>query len=81
MLHHTHPFYEVAIIGSQAETKRTELEQHYHPNSLLLGSETENGLPLLENKLVVGETRIYVCVDKACQMPTIEVEEAVGQME
>ncbi len=81
MLHHTHPFYEVAMVGPEAETKRAEMEQHYHPNKLLAGGETENGLPLLENRAVQGETRIYVCVDKACQMPVREVGEAVGQME
>ncbi|MCF8460934.1 MAG: hypothetical protein K9G46_09425 [Flavobacteriales bacterium] len=39
------------------------------------------GLPLLENKLVKGDTRIYVCVDKACQLPVAEVVEAVLRME
>lgn len=81
MLHRAYPFYEVAIVGPAAETKRAEMEQHYHPNRLLIGGETENGLPLLENKLVAGETRIYVCVDKACRMPVWEVKEAVGKME
>ena len=80
MLHHTFPFYEVAIVGDDAESKRMEMERYYRPNKMLIGGKTENGLPLLENRLVEGETRIYVCVDKACQMPTIEVEKAILQI-
>lgn len=78
-LHYTNPFYEVAIFGKDADKKRSELEQHYHPNKMLVGAEKENGLPLLEFKSVEGETYIYVCVDKACQMPTTEVSEALTQ--
>lgn len=80
MLHHVYPFYEVAIVGKDAEEKREEMEQFYQPNKILIGGKKENGLPLLENKLVKGDTRIYVCVDKACQLPVSEVNEAVKQM-
>jgi uncharacterized protein YyaL (SSP411 family) len=79
-LYQAYPFYEVAIVGNDAEAKRTELEQYYHPNKMLVGGKTENGLPLLENRLVEGDTRIYVCVDKACKMPTSDVSVAVAQM-
>jgi uncharacterized protein YyaL (SSP411 family) len=78
-LHYTKPFYEVAIVGQDAETKRSELEQFYYPNRILVGGKKENGLPLLTHKLVPEETYIYVCVDKACQMPVKEVSEAEEQ--
>jgi len=80
MLHHVFPFYEVAIVGKKANEKRKEIDQNYLPNKLLIGGGKENGLPLLEYKLVKGETRIYVCVDKACQRPVNEVDEAIKQM-
>ena len=79
-LHYTKPFYEVAIVGKEADAKRAEMEQYYHPNKILIGGKKENGLPLLEFKLVEGETYVYVCVDKACQMPTVEVSEALKQI-
>ncbi|MBI1289163.1 MAG: DUF255 domain-containing protein [Flavobacteriales bacterium] len=79
-LYQSYPFYEVAIVGNEAEAKRVQLEQRYHPNKMLVGGKTENGLSLLENRLIEGETRIYVCVDKACQMPTSDVSVAIGQM-
>lgn len=80
MLHYTNPFFEVAVVGKEADNKRQEIEQFYQPNKILIGGQQENELPLLKNKLVEGVTRIYVCVNKACQMPTSDVAEAVKQM-
>jgi hypothetical protein len=77
MLHHTNSFYEVAVIGKEADEKRAQIEQNYHPNKMLVGGKKENGLPLLEYKSIEGETWIYVCVDKACQMPTNDVSKAL----
>jgi hypothetical protein len=77
MLHHTNSFYEVAVIGKEADEKRAQIEQNYHPNKILVGGKKENGLPLLEYKSIEGETWIYVCVDKACQMPTNDVSKAL----
>jgi uncharacterized protein YyaL (SSP411 family) len=80
MLNHVEPFYEVAIVGEDCEKMRIEMERNYIPNKILLGSKKESMLPLLENKHVEGDTRIYVCVNKACQLPVGEVSEALGQM-
>ena len=80
MLHRTLPFYEVAISGKEAVTKREELTQNFLPNTLLIGSEADSKLPLLENKYVKGETMIYVCLDKVCQLPVSEVAEALKQI-
>ena len=40
-------------------------------------SNKESSLPLLENKLTAGNTTIYVCVNKVCQLPTYEVAESL----
>ena len=50
----------------------------YIPNKLIIGSKSENNLPLLKNRYVEGKTLIYVCVNKACKMPTESLEEAVS---
>lgn len=81
MLHHAYPFYEIAIAGNAALTKRAELEKEYIPNYLLIGTAKDENLPLLEHKYVEGSTKIYVCVNKACQMPVTEVREALVQVE
>lgn len=71
--------YEVAILGSQALTLNRQMQQFYLPNALFAGGETEN-IPLLTGKLTPGQTRIYVCKNKVCKLPTTGVAEAIKQM-
>jgi len=78
MLNYTKPFYEVAIVGSSVSEKVSELNSTYIPNKLIIGSKTENKLPLLENRYVDGETLIYVCVNNACKLPVSEVNKAIN---
>ena len=78
--HLVHQPYEVAIVGDQYATKRAELDRQYLPNTLLLGGKTEGELVLLENKLVDGQTTIYVCQEKLCQLPVTEVPKAIQQI-
>lgn len=70
--------FEIAITGSDFEEKRKELEKYYIPNKIILGGEKGN-LPLLKDKFV-GDTRIFVCENKTCQLPLSEVSEAIKQI-
>ena len=79
-MNHAMPFYEIAVVGKDCEAKRAEFDRNYLPNKILLGSKKESSLPLLEFKHVPGDTRIYVCVNKACQLPVGQVSEALDQM-
>ncbi len=74
------PYYEIAIVGADAAKKHAELNQNYIANKILIGSEKPSQLPLLENKHVEGDTYIYVCVNKACQLPVTDVAEAIKQI-
>ncbi len=74
------PYYEIAIVGNGLNDKASELNTSYIANKLLIGSIIPSELPLLENKYVEGETYIYVCVNKACQLPTTIVGEALKQI-
>jgi uncharacterized protein YyaL (SSP411 family) len=80
MLNNVKPFYEVAISGKKAQSKRQELNDSYIPNKLIIGSTKESKLPLLEMKQVNGKTMIYVCYNKACQKPVENVSEALLQI-
>jgi uncharacterized protein YyaL (SSP411 family) len=80
MLNNIKPFYELAISGKKAHEKRKEFNQTYIPNKLLVGSIKESKLPLLEMKEVNGSTMIYVCYNKACQLPVEEVADALKQI-
>ena len=79
-LHYVYPFYEVAVIGNKAENFAAELDKNYKPNTILLGGKEEGNLELLENKLIKGQTMIYVCIDKVCNLPVTSVEKAMKQM-
>jgi hypothetical protein len=71
-----YPTYEVAIVGPDYETMRQEIQARYFPQAIYLGGATEGSLPLLEDKLVEGETYLYVCLDKVCKLPVQQVAEA-----
>jgi uncharacterized protein YyaL (SSP411 family) len=75
-----HPPYEIAILGNEYEAIRKEFNQHYLPQVLFSGGKNEGGLALLQGKLIEGQTTIYVCQDKVCKLPVIEVNEALKQM-
>lgn len=74
------PPYEVAIIGDQFSEIRQKLDENYLPNVFLSGGRNEGKLPLLSNKLVEGQTTIYVCQDKVCKMPVTEADDALRQI-
>ena len=78
MLNYTHNYYEVAIVGSDLKDKLKDLNAQYLPNKLIVGSKTDNDLPLLKNRYVEGKTLIYVCVNKACKLPVSDVDKAVS---
>jgi len=79
-IHFIKPLYEVAIVGADWVTIRKTLDNNYLPDAIFLGGKNEGTLELLENKLVPGQTTIYVCVDKACKIPVNEAEKALQQM-
>lgn len=77
LLKFNYPYYEVAISGNKAEEKYLEFQNDYTPNALWIGSKKDSDLPLLGNRFVKGDTRIYVCQNKVCQLPVTEVSEAL----
>ena len=79
LLYHVFGVYEIAITGTAAEEKRMELEKYYIPNKILLGG-SSGTLPLLKDKWA-SETKIYVCQNKTCLLPVIEVIDAIKQID
>lgn len=72
--------FEISILGRDHQEVRKEFDKHYLPNVFYMGGEKEGNLPLLENKLMNGQTTIYVCKAKSCDMPTTKVSVALSQM-
>jgi uncharacterized protein YyaL (SSP411 family) len=76
-LNFSNPFYEIAIVGPEADLRRNELMAHFLPNSLLLGGPQEGTLELLKGKLQPNQTNIYVCGNKVCKKPVSATESAL----
>ncbi|HEY3387416.1 MAG TPA: thioredoxin domain-containing protein, partial [Saprospiraceae bacterium] len=74
------PPYEIAIVGENYTQAQSEFLKTYQPDALFMGGKSEGTLPLLEHKLVEGETFIYVCQNKTCKRPVHTFQEALTLM-
>ena len=70
-------YYEIVIVGKDANSKIKELNTSYLPNALVAGSSKESTKPLLKYRYIDDETLIYVCVNNSCKLPVSEVSEAL----
>lgn len=72
---------EIVISGENAKTQRAELHTYYLPYSITVGSATKSNLPLLQGREPKpGETLIYICRNKTCQLPVTTIDEALAQL-
>ena len=76
-----YPYYEIALVGENAENMRKELAQQYLPNTLVVGSTQASDLPLFKGRFVANGTYIYVCRDNTCKLPVDNVKDALQQLE
>jgi uncharacterized protein YyaL (SSP411 family) len=74
------PFYEIVITGTNSPQLGQEFRQTYLPNRILMGATKSSNLPMFESRFFEGETTIFVCVNKACQMPVNSVSAALTQI-
>ena len=70
-------YYEIVIVGKDANSKIKELNTSYLPNALVAGSSKESTNPLLKYRYIDDETLIYVCVNNSCKLPVSEASEAL----
>lgn len=77
------PTAEVTIVGPKAPEMRAELSSFYLPNTLLTGSINEGSkVPLLQDRTSINKkTTVYVCYNKACQLPVHTAAEALEQLQ
>ncbi|MFN2380643.1 MAG: thioredoxin domain-containing protein [Bacteroidales bacterium] len=72
--------YEVAIAGENYPALLKEFNNYYLPDAFFYGGKDEKSLSLTENKLIPGQTTIYVCQNKTCKLPVTEVGKALLQI-
>ena len=71
------PFYEVVIIGENAEAVASKFRQSFHPNTIILFSKIDSDTPIFRNRSKTNETLIYVCQNGVCKLPVKTIEEAL----
>ncbi len=74
------PYYEIVVVGDNAETLVTELNQSYIPNSIVIGSNEKSDIALFANRFVTDQTQIFVCKNNTCKLPVQTKEEALNQI-
>ena len=81
LVRRSNTFHEIAIVGTNAEQLRIEMNKAYLPQSIFLGSTTNRStLELLEQKWIDHKSFIYVCENKSCQLPVEQSSEALKQI-
>lgn len=75
LLNEVYGIHEIAIVGNDIQEAKDELNNYFIPNKIVLGG-AKSELPLLKNK-ESQETKIYVCVNKTCQLPVSTLAEAL----
>ena len=80
MLKITVPYFEVAILGNDAEAVLKELQTGFQPNIMFMFSKSESKIPILKNRMVPGKTLIYVCKEGVCQLPVETAKQAFEVM-
>lgn len=69
ILMQTEPFFEVAVLGTNAELICNKLNKNFRPNVIWAFSKTESNVPVLKERFVQGKTLIYVCKEGVCKLP------------
>ncbi|RXQ93987.1 thioredoxin domain-containing protein [Ancylomarina salipaludis] len=73
--------YELVISGKEARSFQKAFNKRFLPNVLILGSEKESDLPLLKNRFSNKTTSLYLCKDKACFLPTSNLDEVIKRID
>jgi len=67
----------IAIVGEDAEARVNEINRHFIPNALVVGSTGPSETPYLKGRYLSGETLIHICTENACFAPVETVDKAL----
>ena len=80
LLQQAYPFYEIVVVGNNAEHLMSEIHENYIVNSIIVGSTVESDISLFKDRFNEDETFIYVCQNNTCKLPVKTVSNAFEQM-
>ncbi|MEN9953102.1 MAG: hypothetical protein RLZZ520_1370 [Bacteroidota bacterium] len=70
--------HEILVLGPEANKKGLELFKAYIPNKVvMLSTDIVEEYPLMQHKVLDGQTTFYVCRDYTCQLPVNSLEEVL----
>ncbi|HAA01057.1 MAG TPA: thioredoxin domain-containing protein [Flavobacteriales bacterium] len=71
---------EVVVCGEDADTMALRILQDVPPHVRVYVCIAESDLPLFKNRFKTGQSLIYVCRNKSCNLPVQSPEEALEQL-
>lgn len=74
------PEIEVAIVGKSVNEILPALYKQASSNVIFAVSEIESETELIKHRYIEGETKIYVCKNKQCLLPTDSISQAISQL-
>jgi uncharacterized protein YyaL (SSP411 family) len=80
ILNRVEPFFEIAVIGANANSVTGDITNYFTPNAIIVQSQIESDIPLFIDRYFEDETYIYVCQNKTCQRPETKINLALEQV-
>jgi uncharacterized protein YyaL (SSP411 family) len=74
---HSKSYYEIVVVGKEAEGISKQLNAMPLFNSWVTFSTKKSSIPLFEGRYSKGSTLIYVCEKGACKLPVNTINEAL----
>lgn len=72
---------ELAVMGADAEAQIKSINTQYLPHLIIAGSTSKSAIPFLQDRFVNDGLMLYVCENKACNLPVSSVGEAMKQLQ
>lgn len=72
---------ELAVTGTGAKAAAQQINNRYLPHVSVAGSDKESYLPFLQNRFAKDSFMFYVCENKACNLPTASINDALAQLQ
>ena len=69
------------ISGNELKKLAGELNSHYLPNKVVVGTESSSELSLLKGREAKDDkTLVYICYNKSCRLPVETIAGAIEQL-
>lgn len=73
---------EIAVVGTDVEKAKMQLQNHFFPAGICIGSERgDDRIGILANRGVSGKTLFYLCNSGHCNLPAESIDELFQQLE